>query len=239
MNDALRLPMECWKTPLGDVPLNFRGAITTYAFSKYDQIMLEDYSGSTSLEQSITAEATGLSPILYAGYVPYHLLDAAQVDDALSLLEKKGPGALLSYILENCPVADSLLVLGDQPVTTHMTEHLDAIFESQPARYLIAGPGTQVEEVLKAYAANRNISKSHVKVIDASRGESWSQPPGEKLEALIVRLFHSMKPSRIVVFEPARLPATLLALEAARHMDIPVEYIAAPSLRRTAASVAF
>lgn len=238
-NESLPLsrpPLESWKTPLMDIPERFRDAMLEYAYREHDRVGKQDFTGRPDLEKAIAKETTGLSPLLYASFLPYHLLDPQHNDEAKKLLATKGPGELMAFILAHAPDADTLLVVGDQPLGDHITQHLDSLLAENPVRVLVAGPGPQVENVLRGYAAVREISRSHVQAMDESNGEVWSQGPGPKLEDLVLRLFKEKRPTRVIAFEPVRLPSTLIALEAARALELPIEQIAAPSLRRAPSS---
>lgn len=227
-----RILMDSWKTPLLEVPLAYRENVTDYAISIMEKMRSKSFDGRPSVEKDVAMESTALSSILFAAYIPYHLIAQEEQDQAKRLLAMDGPGALLQHILSMHSQADTLLVIGDQPVPDHIMLHLDETIAAHPARYLVAGPGTHVEGVLRAYAAQKSISKFHIQTVDRSNGEVWGSSPGPALEDLVIRLFKEKKPSRVLAFEPVRLPATLICLEAARHLGIPVEYIKAPALRR-------
>lgn len=232
-SDAFSIP-STWRTPLNDVPEQYRASIIAYAKKIFHSIMGQEFSDRLPIEKTISAESTGLSCVLSAGYFPFHLVLECDRQEFIEILSNGGPNAGLEFIRSKNATNDVLMVIGDLPVEAHVFKHLNNILDSEPARFLVAGPGTDIENVLRNFISRRDINKSFLRTADLSGGQIWDSAPGPALEDLITRLFKEQKPTRIIAFEPVRLPSTQIAMDYARNLNLPVECIEAPTIKREA-----
>jgi hypothetical protein len=221
-----------WKTPIMEVPELYRQSVIDHAWSIYDGVCNQNFEGRQPREKNISAETTSLSPILYAAYIPYHLIKDDEKSIAISMMREDGPSALMKWVTGNANTQESLLIIGDLPVQRHVFSYLDRDMDENPSKYLIAGPGTQIEMMLREYCLGRDVPKSHLGTIDNSNGQIWGAAPGPALEELIIRLFKEQRPTRVIAFEPVRLPSTQIAMEVARGLNLPIESIAAPTIKK-------
>lgn len=221
-----------WKTPLTEIPEKFRDAIVSYALKLRDSILSQEFTDRLPMERTISAETTGLSAILAAAYFPYHLIPEHELMLMLMVIKEQGTNGALKILRNKGATVDVVMVLGDLPVENHMFKHLDAMLSVSPARYLVAGPGTEIESVLRVYMPPRQYAKSFLRTADQSGGKVWDSAPGPALDALVERLFKEHQPTRVIAFEPVRLPSTQIAMDFARQLNLPVECIEAPAIKK-------
>lgn len=222
-----------WKTPMLDIPEQYRDDVLNHALSVQARCLEYSTPEMLDLEKELSAESTPLSVILYCAYVPYHLVTDETREHFKELLASNGPGAALAYINSTGASNDVLMVVGDLPVESHLFSHLDKYLAAQPCRYLIAGPGTQIESVLRSYAQSKEIPQFFIRTLDLSGGRSWDASPGPILDESIEKLFREQKPTHVIGFDPVRLPSTQIALDHSRKLGLPVSSIEAHVLRTT------
>ena len=228
--DHTNIPIA-WRTPSLDIPEKYRSAVLGHAMKVREKCLQDVRFEILSSEKLIGAESTPLSTILFCAYIPYHLITDDIEHDFLQILEQEGPGDALSLLNNANPTSDVLMVVGDLPVEAHVFIHLDAYLATNPSRYFIAGPGVQIESVLRAYAQLRGIPKFFVRTLDHSGGACWDASPGDILDGAISKLFKEQRPTHVLGFDPVRLPSTQITLDTSRKLGLPVTTIEAHVLK--------
>jgi hypothetical protein len=220
-----------WKTPLLDIPEQYRDDVLRHALSVRSRCIELHSTATLEIENEIAAESTPLSVILYCAYIPYHLVTSVTRNSFKAALATEGPGAALALLNATGASNDVLMVVGDLPVESHVFSQLDKHLAAEPSRYFIAGPGTQIETVLRSYAQDRDIPQFFIRTLDLSGGRSWDASPGPVLDDSIEKLFREQKPTRVIGFDPVRLPSTQIALDHSRKLGLPVTSVEAHVLR--------
>jgi hypothetical protein len=223
---------DSWHTPLRDIPAQFRASALAYAWKLYDAARERKYAASFRSEIDIVSEMTGLSPLSYAVFTPFHQISQADVATAMEVLGERGPGELLKWVDDRHPVAGTVLVIGDNPSETHFATCMNDYIDRTVPRYLLAGPGVTIDSLLKGYSTSRGVSKFFIRTVDNSGGKSWDTSPGPALDKRISEVFDQHRPTSVLALEPVRLPACQFIIEQARARKINIEYVDAPLAKK-------
>jgi hypothetical protein len=222
--DLASLP-HTWRSALGETPSVYRSALLAHTLAVIERIGLDGAPARGSLGHDIAVEFTGLSILQSSAFIPYHLLDAAEQDQTIAVMERLGPGAVLAHARAGAGEARTALIVGDISPTAAFDAEIDRIRGSIKIGTFVAGPGPDIEGALRAYATTRDIPRAFLRAVDTRRGATWSSSPGALLDALVSELFTQHHPDVVVVFEPTRLPSTLFVLDQARHLGLHVEHV--------------
>lgn len=224
---------DSWSSILSSVPESFRAALLQAAWKTHDETMqlVEADATRTRGHDHITAQSTAMAAISAAVFMPLHLVKPDAHSQAIEALSKSVT-SLSKWLRASYPTADNVLIVGDQPRGETLNDRLDEVFEKNPAKRLICGPGTSVESLVRIYAEERNFGLAQIGSIDgAGKGAGWQQVPGPKLQKMVEDLFRQFNPDRVVAFEPVQMPAAHLALEKALTLNLPILRIEAPSVK--------
>lgn len=223
---------DSWETIGSKVPKYLRAPLIERAWKTHDETLAKLQSNESFARtfSHITAETTAMADINAAIFMPLHLVKDSQREEAIATLSK-GVGDLSLWLKEHYPTADVVLIVGDQPNEETLAAQLDSIFEENPAKRLVCGPGAGVEKMVRDFGEARNYGTAQIGSIDERGGAGWTQTPGPKLEKMVDDLLRQYQPTRMVAFEPLQMPATHQMVEKAEKLGIPVIRIDAPSVK--------
>ena len=230
--DEIRQAPPSWSSPLQEIPEPFRAAALQHAWQLHERTMARDYRMRRQEEQTVAAEHTALSALLFARHLPYHQLPLPSITLCSDILRAHGPSGLLSKVNDMALSEDRVLVVGDSPPHEQLRSALICGEPDRRPRTLIAGPGSPIGDALLALARAHSIPSSFIEAISNADGISWDIGIGPLLDSRIGELFNDLRPTRLAVMEPARLPATVIAIEKARELGLPVDFFAAIPVRQ-------
>lgn len=215
-----------WASALSRIPEPFRLAMADFArnFSKIEAASLEPKDIS-ELELGMLPGGKALSLITFAAHLPYHLIDEEDIEMSCGRLRKDGPKALLLWLKEIIDKSQSILIIGDDPSEEIISLAMKKCKESSQdgmIKEIIIGPGNLMEPCVRAWAQNTLWPEGYLRSLDSSGGDVWHAKAGDAIDTAVRQLFEFHKPTKVVLLEPVRLPATQSTIEYASKMKIPM-----------------
>lgn len=162
----------------------------------------------------------GLSLITYAGFVPYHLIDASQVEPACDMLRSGKVRELMRQMNGVIKTTHRLLLIGDDPSASLVGRSIELCRQEHTIGTLIAGPGNLMEHAVRAWALEAGWPNAYLRTLDGSGGDAWNARAGSAIDQAVTDLFDVHKPTLLALLEPVRLPATQSAIEQASSRKI-------------------
>lgn len=222
-----------WASALSRIPEPFRQAMLAHARQlasasghggpdEGDQRHSAEGGGTrlTPLESAMLSGGKALSMITYAGFVPFHLFNPTEVDEACEILKNEGPTVLMSEMRELIEKSQTLMLIGDDPSLDAVDRAISEAKKLGDIKTLVAGPGNLMEPVLREWANGQNWPNAYLRTVDGSLGDVWHAQAGENTDELVLRLFDVHRPTLVALVQPVRLPATQASIEQASHRQI-------------------
>lgn len=211
-----------WTSALSRIPEPFRSAMAEHAkMQKHQKKCMRP--SLNELEQSMLPGGRALSLITYAGFIPYHLISEEETQDACAELLENGPESVMTQLKDRIRESQVLLFIGDDPVAESFDRAIaQCKAENGYIKSLIAGPGNLMENALRKWSIQNNWPDTFLHVLDGSGGEVWRAQTDNLIDNSVEELFSSYLPTKIVLLQPVRLPATQACIEYAMKNHIPM-----------------